>query len=451
MGKAGYDIVPVVPGKLAEAGRLDALLHKIRTPGEKKRDQLFFLKFFDALILFRPFFPFSFSFLLLSLSLSFFFLASSPPSTTTPLQHSPAWKLELEEYSSRNPDTLVLDPPDRVAALQSRATMLSPLQGRGRRFDPPRAVLDAHAASSSSQSPSSAAAPPPPSPVVVAAPAQVVIPEGASAADALAALAASGLSPPLLAKPLHAGTTACGGSHALALLDDVEAVAALAEGKGLPHWAPPVVLQPYVRHPTPLFKVFVMGPLTVVARRPSLRVPPPPGDVNVSVGGAHSIARVSAYVSAEDGAEEMEGGGGGEEGRVENNGAGAEEGASAGTSADAAAADASSSPSSCAFFEAPDPPQWALEALAAHLRTSMGLNLFNFDLITVEKTLALPPPPPPQAPSSENGGDGSGCCAAEGASPSAASAAAAAAAPPDADYLVIDINYFPGGCLGLAR
>ena len=214
MGKAGYDIVPVVPGKLAEAGRLDALLHKIRTPGEKKRDQLFFLKFFDALILFRPFFPFSFSFLLLSLSLSFFFLASSPPSTTTPLQHSPAWKLELEEYSSRNPDTLVLDPPDRVAALQSRATMLSPLQGRGRRFDPPRAVLDAHAASSSSQSPSSAAAPPPPSPVVVAAPAQVVIPEGASAADALAALAASGLSPPLLAKPLHAGTTACGGSHA---------------------------------------------------------------------------------------------------------------------------------------------------------------------------------------------------------------------------------------------
>ena len=34
VGKAGYEIVPVVPGKLAEAGRLDALLHKIRTPGE---------------------------------------------------------------------------------------------------------------------------------------------------------------------------------------------------------------------------------------------------------------------------------------------------------------------------------------------------------------------------------------------------------------------------------
>jgi len=37
VGKAGYEIVPVVPGKLAEAGRLDALLHKIRTPGKRKR------------------------------------------------------------------------------------------------------------------------------------------------------------------------------------------------------------------------------------------------------------------------------------------------------------------------------------------------------------------------------------------------------------------------------
>ena len=35
VGKAGYEIVPVVPGKLAEAGRLDALLHKIRTPGKR--------------------------------------------------------------------------------------------------------------------------------------------------------------------------------------------------------------------------------------------------------------------------------------------------------------------------------------------------------------------------------------------------------------------------------
>jgi len=277
--------------------------------------------------------------------------------------------------------------------------MLSPLQGSGRRFDPPRAVLEAAASNSS----------PVPFPVVVAAPAQVVIPEGATAEEALAALSASGLSPPLLAKPLHAGTTACGGSHALALLDDVDAVAALAEGRGLPHWRPPVVLQPYVRHPTPLFKVFVMGPLTVVARRPSLRVPPPPGDVNVSIGGAHAIARVSAYVSAEDGAEEEENGGEGESGDGNDNG------------------EASSVPrsgaSSIAFFEAPDPPQWALEALAAHLRSSMGLNLFNFDLITVDKTTV--------EEAAENGGGGG-------------AKTTATAAPPDADFLVIDINYFPG-------
>ena len=49
VGKAGYDIVPVVPGKLAEAGRLDALLHKIRTPGKENKKRVFFPSFFLSL------------------------------------------------------------------------------------------------------------------------------------------------------------------------------------------------------------------------------------------------------------------------------------------------------------------------------------------------------------------------------------------------------------------
>ena len=229
---------------------------------------------------------------------------------------------------------LVVDPPPRVAALASRATMLAPLQGAGVDLAPPAGV----------ESP----------PVRVGAPAQIVLQAGTTAEAAAAALKASGLAPPLLAKPLNAG--APGGGHRMALLTDAASVASLATGTGLPGWAPPAVLQPYVPHAAPLFKVFVMGPLTVVARRPSLRVPPSPGDVTERVGGAASIARVSAYVSEADGA--------GKAGAV-----------GAGDAPDAA----------------PDPPQWVLEALASHLRAVLGLTLFNFDLIAVTR----PPPGEP--------------------------------------------------------
>ena len=77
------------------------------------------------------------------------------------------------------------DAPTRVAALQSRATMLSPLQGPGWTFEPPAGTTGP--------------------PVVVGAPDQVVLQAGATPEGVRSALAAAAIAPPLLAKPLNAG------------------------------------------------------------------------------------------------------------------------------------------------------------------------------------------------------------------------------------------------------
>lgn len=301
---AGFDIVPVTPTlPLASQGPFDALLHKIRTP---------------------------------------------------------EWAAELAAYAAAHPPTRVFDAPTRVAALQSRATMLSPLQGPGWTFEPPAGTTGP--------------------PVVVGAPDQVVLQAGATPEGVRSALAAAAIAPPLLAKPLNAGARD-GAGHRMALLMDEASAEALAAGTGLSGWSPPAVLQPYVPHSAPLFKVFVMGPLTMLARRPSLRVPPPAAAVTEAVGGALAIARVSAYVSEAD-----------------------TDAAGDGSNAAAAAADAAD-----AATVAPDPPRWVLEALAARLRRELGLTLFNFDLIAVDTSR-------PRV---------GGC-------------------PVGASYLVIDINYFPG-------
>lgn len=46
-----------------------------------------------------------------------------------------------------------------------------------------------------------------------------------------------------------------------------------------------------------LAQVYVMGPITVLVRRPSLRLPVAEGDLEEQVGGLQSVGRVSAYYS----------------------------------------------------------------------------------------------------------------------------------------------------------
>ena len=44
-------------------------------------------------------------------------------------------------------------------------------------------------------------------------------------------------------------------------------------------------------------KVFVMGPIVVMARRPSLHIPVPPEDVQDELGHIQTIARISSFQS----------------------------------------------------------------------------------------------------------------------------------------------------------
>lgn len=44
-------------------------------------------------------------------------------------------------------------------------------------------------------------------------------------------------------------------------------------------------------------QVFVMGPIVVMARRPSLHIPVPPEDVQDELGHIQTIARISSFQS----------------------------------------------------------------------------------------------------------------------------------------------------------
>lgn len=86
-----------------------------------------------------------------------------------------------------------------------------------------------------------------------------------------------------------------------------------------------------------------MGPITILVRRPSLRLPVGKGDLEEEVGSIQSVGRVSAYYSESE------------------------------------------------FGSAPqgDPPHWAIQALAQHLRKVYKLTLFNFDLIQPDTSVDL--------------------------------------------------------------
>jgi hypothetical protein len=89
--------------------------------------------------------------------------------------------------------------------------------------------------------------------VRVQAPLQVELLEGTTEAQAQAALAAAGLAPPLLCKPLW--TDGRDGSHKLAVLHDLEALGQLLRGAVCVEFKPPLVVQQYVEHGGVLFKV----------------------------------------------------------------------------------------------------------------------------------------------------------------------------------------------------
>jgi hypothetical protein len=128
----------------------------------------------------------------------------------------------------------------------------------------PMAPQQAAASQHTNSSPSNAARSTPPQPqqqqqqqrgraVLVQAPLQVEVAEGTSEAEAQAALAAAGLAPPLLCKPLW--TDGRDGSHKLAVLHDLDALGRLLRGAVCHEFKPPLVVQQFLEHGGVLFKV----------------------------------------------------------------------------------------------------------------------------------------------------------------------------------------------------
>lgn len=290
------------------------------------------------------------------------------------LRPNKEWERNLEEYMRYRPDTKVIDRVDGIRTLQNRATMLHPLQGVGISFKQPKGWSSGCRQAR------------------VQSPCQVEIPEGMSVSEAQVLLEEAGLMPPLLVKPLW--TDGREGSHGLAVLHDMEAFAALLQGSVSSELKPPLVVQQFVEHGGVLYKVYVLGPRTVVCRRPSL------GDNYLGADarrkGIMSLPRISCKSTYPKDSPEYQL----SCGVVDNSSGGGD--------------------------SLPDvPPEWVTHALAAALRSKLGLQLFNFDLICPEEQPGL-------------------ARYASGDAPSTASAPDALAGADECLYYVVDINYFPG-------
>jgi inositol-1,3,4-trisphosphate 5/6-kinase/inositol-tetrakisphosphate 1-kinase len=236
-------------------------------------------------------------------------------------------------------------------------------------------------------------------------PAQLVLEAGAGLEAARARLGAAGIQLPLLAKSLWADGGAA--SHSMAAVANYAGLRQLVEGEAPPGLAPPVLVQQYVDHGTCLFKVYVLGEDAVCVTRPSLRL---------GADAAQQATQSSTDLNSS--------------GATRIGDSPPEEPASAAAAPAAAAAPGlqlvprvSAYPRSRPWGRedlAPPghgvapPPEWAWRQLARRLRHTLGLELFNFDLIVPAAGVA--------------GGGGS----------------AQGAAGEVMDVYLIDINYFPG-------
>lgn len=319
------------------------------------------------------------------------------------------WEVELESYVTRHPAVRVHDMPQSTYVLRNRGTMLEPMGGPGTVLAPPGGT--------------------PGAPVRCAVPPHATIAAGTAFPDALAQLQAAGMAFPVLAKSLWADGRP--GSHDLAVVHTganpavstlkvvyvrmcltffnspvpEEGLRRIVAGDALAAAgvALPLLFEQYVNHGTCLFKVYVLGDAAVMVTRPSLHLeareaagigaatawtaPPgtsPPAPAARDLGAAapagpdlEVVSRVSAYPRSRSwGKDDLAPVGHG----------------------------------------VPPPPEWVWRGMAAKIRDTLGLTLFNFDLI-----VPLEPPP-------------------------GAAGLVAPGAPCAAEGLVhlIDINYFPG-------
>eukprot|EP00271_Cylindrocystis_brebissonii_P006191 TRINITY_DN18836_c0_g1_i1.p1 TRINITY_DN18836_c0_g1~~TRINITY_DN18836_c0_g1_i1.p1 ORF type:complete len:385 (-),score=45.03 TRINITY_DN18836_c0_g1_i1:1149-2303(-) len=160
------------------------------------------------------------------------------------------WQLELEEYSKKFPEVVIIDRPNAIQRLRSRQSMLNAVE-----------LVDlSHCGGK------------------VGIPQQLVIESDTSSIPDLVTNA--GLRFPLVVKPLlNDGTDK---SHALSLAHDVRCY---------PYLAPPIVLQEFVNHGGVLFKAYVVGENVRVVKRLSL---PDVKEGELRPNGLISFPRISS-------------------------------------------------------------------------------------------------------------------------------------------------------------
>lgn len=162
--------------------------------------------------------------------------------------HTQQWKTQLHEFSTKNPNTIIIDPPELVDRLHNRVTMLE-------------SVTQLQ---------------------VVTVPNQLVVTDPKS-------FDFEGFRFPIIAKPLEANGTA--GSHELRLVFDRDGVNALTT---------PIVLQEFVNHGGVVFKIYVAGHRVNCVKRKSL------GDISMeklkTLKGSLTFSQVS-NLSVEEGEE----------------------------------------------------------------------------------------------------------------------------------------------------
>ncbi|XP_077244809.1 inositol-tetrakisphosphate 1-kinase 1-like [Tasmannia lanceolata] len=159
------------------------------------------------------------------------------------------WKIQLQEYMTRNPNVCVIDPPDAIGRLHNRISML-------------QAVSELKVRQENE---------------TVGIPKQIVIYNSDSLSDSDVR---SGLKFPVIAKPLVADGSAK--SHKMSLVFNRD---------GLLKLKPPIVLQEFVNHGGVIFKVYVVGDYVKCVKRKSL--PDVTEDKLGSSEGSLSFSQVS--------------------------------------------------------------------------------------------------------------------------------------------------------------
>lgn len=271
------------------------------------------------------------------------------------LQPDAGWERNLKNYIHMHPDVTVIDRLEAIRTLRNRATMLTPLYGKGIVVNPTGTLPPTSSPPGGEGRCTTSAARQ--GPVHVQAPTQVYISEGTGVSEAQQLLEDAGLHPPLLVKPLW--TDGREGSHGLAVLYDLQGLHLLMHGNVSAELKPPLVVQQFVEHGGVLYKIYVLGEETVVTRRPSL------GEKYMrpkeTVQPLPRISCTKHYRPQHEG--------GPSSSPVQQ--------AASPLCPPVAHTLTSLAQSPCAR----DPPEWLTSSLAAALRQRLGMQLFNFDMI----------------------------------------------------------------------